>query len=105
MAVLGTVLRVAVLVVAAVVVLVVFLFATDYGLAATVTKRDCAANPPAVTVTTKTFGITHAMPVTSEQCGVIRQGNYVVYHVRSQHTIIYEHQGGRCMYDTNTMVC
>jgi len=101
----GTIVRVALIVVVVVVALGGFLFATDYGLAATITKKDCSSNPPTITAKTNSFGIVHTMPVSGQQCGIIQPGNYVIYHIRSQHTTVYDRQGGRCMFDTTTMVC
>lgn len=80
----------------------VFAYATDYGVEASVTKRECSLAPPKVTVTTKALSIVHAVEVTSTQCAIIREGNFVVYHIRSERTIVYEEEGGRCIYDSSS---
>lgn len=80
-----------------------FAYATDYGLEATVTEKDCVADPePTVRVKTRVGGIGHTVEVPSEQCATIQPGNFVVYHLRSSRTIIYEAEGGPCIYDTET---
>lgn len=78
----------------------VFAYATDYGVEATVSKKECSSVPPKVTVTTKALSIVHTVDVTDQQCFVIKQGNFVKYHIRSERTIVYEKEGGRCVYDS-----
>lgn len=78
----------------------VFAYATDYGVEASVTKRECSLTPPKLTVTTKTLSIVHTVDVTENQCVLVREGNFVVYHIRTERTIIYDKEGGRCIYDS-----
>ena len=89
----------------------VFLYANDYAVEAEVIGKDCqprAPDPPSVTVETKVGGLTETVPVTSTECAIIQRGNFVYYHIRSERTIIYERDpaaGGRCVYDTQSLVC
>lgn len=86
----------------------VFLYASDYAVAAEVREKDCEGIEPTVTVETKIGGLTEVVPVTSTECFVIQRGHFVQYHIRSERTIIYEKDpslGGRCVYDTASTIC
>lgn len=79
----------------------VYAYATDYPVEATVKNKDCDLATPVVTVQTKSFGITHSVEVGANQCNLIHPGNYVIYHLRTQRTIVYDREGGRCLYDSS----
>jgi cytochrome c-type biogenesis protein CcmE len=101
---LGLLLLVAVLLVST----VVFLYATDYAVEATVTDKNCQSQPATVTVQTKFGGLVETVPVTATECFVIQKGNFVEYHIQSKRTVIYERDpatGGRCVYDTESKIC
>jgi hypothetical protein len=96
----------------AVVALVAFagiVYATDYGLQATVVGKDCSLPgssgtfplaAPSVTIKTKIGGLRHTQSLPVDQCGAIQVGNFVVYHIRSGRTSIYQSEGGSCIYDS-----
>lgn len=105
----------------AVVALVAFaaiLYATDYGLQATVVSKDCVggagsspsggplplgyapADGPSVTVKTKIGGLRHTQSLPSDQCTAVPVGGFVVYHIRSGRTSLYQSEGGACIYDS-----
>jgi hypothetical protein len=76
-------------------------YASDYGLEARVVDKRCAIfGPSSVSVETKLLGIGHTAPVPYETCAVLGAGNFIVYHVRSGRTSLYESEGGACLYDT-----
>lgn len=86
----------------------VFLYATDYAVEAEVTGKNCNGTTTTVTVETRVGGLTETIPVSRTECLVIRPGNFVHYHIRSERTIIYEKDpavGGRCVYDTDQIAC
>lgn len=104
----GKILGLALLILVLVVATGVFLYATDYAVEATVTGKDCQAQPATVTVETRLGGLTEVVPVTPTECLVIQRGNFVEYHIRSERTVIYERDpslGGRCVYDTMNKLC
>lgn len=98
---LGIVLLVVVLLIAA----GVYAYATDYGVEASVVSKKCAESPPTVTVKTKVGGLAETVQVGVTECGVIQPGNFVVYHIRSERTIIYQSEGGKCLFDTLNKAC
>ena len=85
----------------------VYLYATDYMLAADV--KDAACGGPlvpdlknVVAVKTRTFGIDHEVNgIPDQQCLLLSEGDYVEYHIRSKHTTLYR-SNGACVYDTET---
>lgn len=76
------------------------LYIGDYGVEATVKETHCHLVPPNVVVETKAFSILTTQEIPDQSCAIIDEGNFVVYHIRSQHTILYEKEGGRCLYDS-----
>lgn len=98
----GKIVAVAVGLLLLLVVVGVALFASDYGAEATVTGKNCQANPPTVDVETKLFGVDRTVEVAKQQCFIIEKGNFVVYRIRTGQTTIYEAEGGKCIYDTVT---
>jgi hypothetical protein len=84
------------------IVLGVAAYASDYSVQGTVTEKKCGFMPPTVTIHTKQLGITKPVEVSTDQCGILSPGNFVVYRIRSGRTTIYEREGGGCLYDTDT---
>ncbi len=93
------------------------LYATDFPVEATIIDKSCASSgggggifPAAarssVTIRTKLFGIEHTLTEFDDnQCRALRageDGNFVVYHIQSERTILYEREGGSCIYDSAT---
>lgn len=83
-----------------------YLYATDYGLEADVQSTDCRGPTVedllnSVAVKTRVLGIDHAVKgIPDDQCSLLEQGDRVVYHVRSKHTILY--RGDQVCYDSET---
>lgn len=87
--------------VAGVLVTGIVLYAVDYRIDATVQETRCDLLQ--VTVKTKQFGIEHTVrDVPADQCGVLEPGDFVQYRIRSQRTTLYDEEGGRCLYDSET---
>ena len=80
-------------------------YAADAPLDATITEKNCAASTATVSIVTDLLGIRHTLDMAHDQCGAIQEGNFVRYHVRSGHTIIYASEGGSCMFDSATIAC
>lgn len=94
-------------------------YVADYGLEATITEVQCAGagNPffpsllsadSMVTVQTQLFGVRHTAGLARDICAALRPNNYVVFHIRSGHTVIYQDSSKtRCLFDTEspTGVC
>lgn len=77
------------------------LYASDYGLQADVQDKHCGLSINVISVKTDLFGIEHDVAgVPEHECGIIQVGDRVVYHVRSQHTILY--RDGQVCYDSET---
>ncbi|MBI2078258.1 MAG: hypothetical protein HYT80_07820 [Euryarchaeota archaeon] len=101
----GKLIGLAVLLVVLVLGIGIWAYASDYAVEATVTKKDCAAAKPVVFVKTKMFGIEDSTEVSGHECGIIQVGNFVRYHLRTQRTIVYQAEGGTCVYDSATGLC
>jgi hypothetical protein len=82
------------------------LYASDYGLEATITETHCnspLAAAHSVTVQTKLFGIRQDVSDLDYQtCTALSPGNLVVYHIRTGRTLLYERDGAPCSYDSAT---
>jgi hypothetical protein len=102
---LGKVVAIGLLLVVLVVGFAVFAYATDYGVKAEVQDKQCSISPPFIVVKLKTFGNVDEVPVQAQQCFLMDRGNFVVYHIRTQHAVVYDREGGRCIYDSVTIVC
>lgn len=99
MGLLKLVLRLAVLLVALVVVAGGLAYATDYGVEATVKEKRCVEKE--VDVQAKALPLSHtATAIPADVCAALQPGNFVVYHIRSGRTILYQSEGGLCLYDT-----
>jgi len=77
----------------------------DYGVEATVTRTDCvpsfggdAASTVSVQANLVPLGADVKLPY--QQCVALQNGNFVIYHVRSGRTSLYQRQGGPCIYDS-----
>lgn len=91
------------------------LYASDYGIEATVVDKACGGGVftsganSVVTVKTRMFGIEHTVKGMDDAlCSGLRagqDGNFVIYHVQSERTILYEREGGACLYDSRTGLC
>ncbi|HEX9817079.1 MAG TPA: hypothetical protein VGB18_08870 [Candidatus Thermoplasmatota archaeon] len=104
----GKILGLVLLIVVLLVATGVFLYATDYPVEAQVTGKNCNGTATTVTVETRIGGFTETVPVSRTECFVIQTGNFVHYHIRSERTVIYEKDpafGGRCVYDTDSILC
>jgi hypothetical protein len=80
-------------------------YAADAPVDATITDKSCAGTSSTVTVVTDMFGIEHTLEMAPDKCAAIQKGNFVRYHLRSQHTIIYASKGGACLFDSETIAC
>lgn len=77
---------------------------SDSALEADVVEQRCSpVGESAVVVQTRLFGIRHAAPVSFTECQLVDVGYFVLYHVRSGHTVVYDSEGGRCIYDSATV--
>ncbi len=86
-------------------------YAIDYGIGATVIERKCAgggilggspsgeATVRVKLVPTMTHTVTE-LPV--PVCNALHEGNFVVYHVRTGRTVLFDSDGGACIYDSQT---
>lgn len=76
-------------------------YASDYGVGGTVEKKGQNAQTGAYYVN---LGLDLGPSVKREleqvQWNCLEEGNYVVYHLRSGHTLIYEKKGGRKLFDS-----
>lgn len=104
---LGRILGAAILLVVVLGLGVAWFVATDQPIDATVKEKRC--NGPLgtneVVVQTKWFGIKNTVQVDHQQCVLVPQDGFVRYHVRSGHTIIYETEGGTCVWDSKVGPC
>jgi len=98
---LGTVVKVALVVVAVLLLVAGVAYAADYGVGGTVEKksRDPRTGEYVVHLGLD-LGPTFKQALGPDQWNCLREGNYVKYHVRSGHTIIYSEKGGRVLYDS-----
>ncbi len=89
------------------------LYASDFGIDATVIDKQCAGLPGGggffaeplagntITVKTKLFGIEHTLvDVPADQCALVQKDNFVRYRVKSERTSIWSSEGGSCIWDT-----
>lgn len=86
------------------------MYSTDTSVGATVIYKDCQgsiiSNAPQSIVTVETKfpvpGIEHTVEeVDNSACHALNPGrSFVEYHIRSGRTILYESEGGQCLYDT-----
>lgn len=82
-----------------------YFYATDYALEADVKGKQCGG-PLAqdllnvVSVRTSLFGIDHDVSgIPDRECTILSEGDRVVYHIRTKHTLLYDAEGD-CVYDS-----
>lgn len=87
-------------------------YATDGAVGATVTDKDCTAGFGSTSVVTVTTafpvpGVTTSLKdFDNAQCSVVQvDRTYAEYHLRSERTILYESEGGACLYDSEGTLC
>lgn len=90
---------------------VAYLYAKDQGFGAHVTGKSCKgplASDSANRVDLRTTFLSidrSVYDVPDGPCALIGEGNFVEHHIRSRHTIIYESEGGDCIYDSQRGAC
>ncbi len=91
-------------------------YMTDQAVGATVIDKQCGGIPTgsSSTVTIRTEfpipGIEHTLQdFDNSICNGLRadetNGNYAEYYLKSERTVLFEREGGRCLYDSNGVVC
>ncbi len=76
-------------------------YAADVQLSATIQDKDCQPlGPSTVEVETKFLAFKADVEIEYDQCLILKKGNYVEHHIRTEHTTIYEVEGGACIWDT-----
>lgn len=98
----GRIVGLAIVLVGVVVGAVAIFWLSDGAIEADVVEKDCGLARSTVTVETRWFGIRHTADVDRPQCEVVPQDGFVKYHVRSGRTVIYEAEGGECIWDTGS---
>jgi hypothetical protein len=87
--------------VVALVLWVLLYYGADRPVEADVVDKRCSAlGSGELVVKTRLFGMLHAEALDAASCLAVPVGAFVVYHLRSGHTIVYEHEGGRCIWDS-----
>ncbi|MGB1586434.1 MAG: hypothetical protein ACPHID_05255 [Thermoplasmatota archaeon] len=91
------------------------LYMTDTAVEATVIDKDCSSSPLGATsqITVKTKfpipGIEHTIKEFDNTiCNGLRageDGNYAKYYLKSERTVLFEREGGQCLYDSNGIKC
>lgn len=91
------------------------MYMTDQAIGATIVDKSCSSLPTGktsqVTVETKfpVPGIEHTLKEFDNGiCKSLRpgeDGNYAEYHLQSGRTIFYEREGGKCLYDSDGVIC
>jgi hypothetical protein len=91
------------------------MYMNDTAIGATVIDKDCTASPigasSQVTVKTKfpIPGIEHTIKeFDNAVCNGLRagdNGNFAEYYVKSERTIMYEREGGACLFDSDGVKC
>lgn len=84
------------------------LYSADVPVEADIVEKRCVTAPflqgpgPSASVTAKTRlgGIRKTVEVRLDECVLIPDHAYVVYHLRTKHTLLYESKGGECVYDS-----
>lgn len=86
------------------------LYAADYGIEADVVERHCAGAGPFagvgssggsyVVAQTRMGAFKHRVDLSGEKCAAVPDHGFAVYHIRTGRTILYQSQGGDCIYDS-----
>lgn len=77
------------------------LYVFDAPVGGTVSSKDKCTTEGLVGIETDFFGVTANADVGIGKCAALQVGNYVKYHLRSEHTIIYSEKGGICLFDSD----
>lgn len=90
-------------------------YLSDSPIGATIIDKSCGTNPIGKTseVTVRTVfpvpGITHTLEDFDNRiCSGLRtgdDGNFAEYYLKSGRTILYEREGGLCLYDSDGLLC
>ncbi len=91
------------------------MYANDTAVGAKVVDKECKGSllstQPQSSVTIETQfpvpGIVHTVEqVDNNACHSLTEGrSFIEYHIQSGRTILYESQGGKCLYDTADKLC
>ncbi len=77
------------------------LWGMDYGVEATVVEKDCrVAGESTVTVQESVTRIKHTEPIETQECGVVSNGNFAIYNIRSERLQIFDREGGNKLWDS-----
>lgn len=76
------------------------MFVFDAPVGGTVSSKDQCPTEGLVGISTDFFGLKANADVGVAKCAALQVGNYVKYHLRTGHTIIYSEKGGTCLYDS-----
>lgn len=84
-----------------------YLYASDHGFSAHVVGKQCygplSNQPNRVDLRTDFLHLDRSVHGVSDlACSQVEEGFYVIHHIRSKHTIVYEHSQGDCVYDSRT---
>lgn len=77
-----------------------YAYATDAGAEATVTGKRASGSTSTLELTLSLVPYTLEQDVSRQVYCSVAVGNFVVYHVQSAHTLLYEKKGGRLLYDS-----
>lgn len=91
------------------------MYMADTPIGATVVDKDCGSSPfgatSKVTVETKfpIPGIEHTIKdFDNTICNTLRageNGNFAEYYLKSERTVLYDREGGACLYDSSAIKC
>ena len=104
---LGRIIRLVVLVLLVVGVLWALSFYMSDGVVeADVKEKQCSpVGESSLTVKTRWFGIEQTKGLGYMECTGVPVGAYVQYHVKSGRTVVFDRQGGHCLFDNTGEVC
>lgn len=83
-----------------------YLYVSDHAFGADVTRVECRGplssdSNNRVTVQTRFLAIERTVVgIPDVPCSQLREGYYVEHFIRSKRSILYDEQGGECIYDT-----
>lgn len=76
------------------------LWGMDYGVEATVVDKSCSAGGSTVTVQETVTRFKHTEPIALQECGVVQNGNFAIYNIRSERLQIFDREGGTKLWDS-----
>lgn len=83
-----------------------FAYASDEAVDADVVSKQCGLfGPNTVKVRTRLMGLEYEAKVDYPTCHGLPGTAFIQYHVRSGRTVVYEREGGRCLFDTAHTIC